>query len=80
MVVKQIMHKDIITDGLICLLRYVEPCISYDIRRDRNTKKLILEPKKRKCLHIYHYWVDPIFGFMSARIQTWFSFTIHTSV
>ncbi len=71
------MHKDRITDGLICLLRCVEPCISYDIRRDCSTKKLILEPKQRKCLHIYHYWVDPIFGFMSARIQTWFPFTIY---
>jgi len=74
---KQIMHKDKITDGLICLLRCVEPCISYKIRRDRNTKKLILEPKQRRCLHIYHYWVDPVFGFMSARIQTWLPFTIY---
>jgi len=74
---KQIMQRDGITDGLICLLRCVEPCISYDIRRDRGTKKLILEPKQRKCLHIYHYWVDPVFGFISARIQTWFPFTIY---
>ncbi len=74
---KQIMHKDKITDGLICLLRCVEPCISYKIRRDRNTKKLILEPKQRRCLYIYHYWVDPVFGFMSARIQTWLPFTIY---
>jgi len=74
---KQIMHKDKITDGLICLLRCVEPCISYKTRGDRNTKKLILEAKQRRCLHIYHYWVDPVFGFMSARIQTWFPFTIY---
>ena len=74
---KQIMQKDNITDGLICLLRCVEPCISYKIRGERSTKKLILEPKQRKCLHIYHYWVDPIFGFMNARIQTWFPFTIY---
>ena len=52
---KQIMQKDNITDGLICLLRCVEPCISYKIRGERSTKKLILEPKQRKCLHIYHY-------------------------
>ncbi len=39
---KQIMHRDGTTNALICLLRCVEPCISYDIRRDRGTKKLIL--------------------------------------
>ncbi len=74
---KKIMHKDKITDGLICLLRCVEPCISYKIRRDRSTKKLVLESRPRRCLYIYHYWVDPVFGFMSARIQTWLPFTIY---
>ena len=51
--------------------------MSYYIRRDPEIKKLILEPKLRKCLHIYHYWIDDIFGFMSARIQTWFPFGIY---
>ena len=77
LVARKIMHKDGITDGLICLLSCVEPCMSYDIRRDRSSKKLILEPKQRKCLYIYHYWIDPVFGFMNARIQTWFPFTIY---
>ena len=77
LVARKIMQKDDITDGLICLLRCVEPCMNYDIRRDRSSKKLILEPKQRKCLYIYHYWINPVFGFMNARIQTWFPFTIY---
>ena len=76
-IARKIVQKDGITDGLICLLKCVEPCISYKIVRDANIKKLVLEPGPGMCLHIYHYWIDPLFGFMSARIQTWFPFTIH---
>ncbi len=58
LIAKKIMKQDGITDGLICLLSCVEPCISYAIRRDREKKKLVLERRQRKCLHLYHYWID----------------------
>jgi len=29
-----------------------------------------------KCLHLYKYFIHPQFGFMSARLQTWFPFNI----
>ena len=63
-------------DGLVCVLRCVEPCWSYEIYRNRETKKLELEPRYRKCLFLYHYWMHPVFGFMNARIQTWFPFPV----
>ena len=55
---KKIAKRDCITDGLICVLSCVEPCISYKVFRDRDSKKLVLRPWPRKCLHIYHYWID----------------------
>ena len=58
LIAKKIMRQDGITDGLICVLSCVEPCISYNIRRDRQSKKLLLERTQRKCLHLYHYWID----------------------
>ena len=73
---QQIATRDGVSDGLICLLSCVEPCLSYEIRRDREQQRLILEPRQRKCLHLYQYWIDPVFGFMSARLQTWFPFAI----
>ena len=73
---QQIAARDAVSGGLICLLSCVEPCLSYEIRRDREQQRLVLEPRQRKCLHIYHYWIDPVFGCMSARLQTWFPFTI----
>lgn len=78
---EKIAHKTVQTDGikkgLICILTCVEPCISYKVVPDPKLKKLVLAPRERRCLHIYHYWIDPLFGFMSARIQTWFPFPIH---
>lgn len=71
-----IAKADGITEGMICLLTCVEPCMTYSIRRDPTRKKLVLEPTLRKCLHIYHYFMDPDFGRMHARIQTWFPFSI----
>ena len=73
---REIARADGIEQGLICILTAVEPCLSYEIVRDRNTKTIELEPRHRKCLHLYHYQVHPIFGFMHARIQTWFPFAI----
>ena len=75
-VARQIAQRDGIREGLICVLSCVEPCRSYEVHRDRKIKKLVLEPRLRKCLHLYHYWIDPFVGFMHARIQSWFPFQI----
>ena len=60
----------------MCVLTCVEPCWSFEIHRNREKKKLELEPRYRKCLFLYHYWMHPVFGFMNARIQTWFPFPV----
>ncbi len=59
LIAKKIMKQDGITDGLICLLSCVEPCISYAIRRDREKTKLVLERRQRKCLaSVPLLWID----------------------
>ena len=76
-IARKIAEKEGIGEGLICLFRSVEPCMSYDIYRDRQVQKLELVKRQRKCLWIYHYWMDPGWGLMSGRIQTWFPFDIY---
>ena len=73
---RRIAKNDRITDGLICVLTCVEPCRSFEIYRNREKKILELLPRNRKCKFLYHYWIDRRFGFMSARVQTWFPFSI----
>ena len=72
----KIAREDGIADGLIAVLRSVEVCKGYTVRGNRATQKLELVLEPRKCLHYYHYLIDPVFGFMNARIQTWFPFNI----
>lgn len=74
---QQIAASDGIRSGPICALSTVELCSSYAVRGDRVSQKLRLERAYRKCLFIYQYWMHPEFGFMSARLQTWFPFPIH---
>ena len=52
-VARAIMERDKITHGLVCLLSCVEPCQTYALRRDRETKHLLVVPAQRKCLHLY---------------------------
>lgn len=75
-VAREIMVKEKIAEGPVCILSTVEVCRSYELYRNRETKRLELEPRWRKCLFYYHYWIDPEFGFMNARIQTWMPFPI----
>ena len=73
---RRIAAEDGIRQGLVCVLTSVEPCRTFEIYRNRETKHLQLQTRIRKCLFLYHYVVHPVFGFLNARIQTWFPFSI----
>jgi len=75
-IAREIARREGIERGLICILTAVEPCLTYEIVHKRETKLLDLEPRRRKCLYLYHYQMHPLFGFMHARIQTWLPFAI----
>lgn len=72
----RIAERDGITEGLICVLECVEPCLSFEVHRNRAEKLLELKPRTTKCKFLYHYRIDPVFGLMNARIQTWFPFNV----
>src|SRR5450759_1894994 len=71
-IARQIAAEQKIQSGLVCVLTSVEPCMSFQAVPNRETKKLDFKLEQRKCLHLYHYLIHPVFGFMNARIQTWF--------
>jgi hypothetical protein len=75
-IARQIAVEQRIRDGLVCVLTSVEPCMSFQAVPNRETKRLDFKLEQRKCLHLYHYLIHPVFGFMNARIQTWFPFRI----
>jgi hypothetical protein len=76
-IAREIAARDRIRNGLICVLRSVDPCLSVQIHKNHHTRKLEIQFRPRKCMHLYHYQIHPVFGFMHARIQTWFPFRVY---
>src|SRR4051794_12899819 len=65
---RQIAERDGVTEGLVCVLSVVEPCRSFT--PNRQTRRLEVVRRRRKCLHYYLYRIDPEFGWMHVRLQT----------
>jgi hypothetical protein len=77
---RNIAKRDGIHQGLIGVLKSVECCRSYEVGPNRAEKKLELRSKPSKCLHYYHYFMDPEVGLTYVRLQTWFPFTVHVGM
>jgi len=73
---RAIAARDGITEGLICVFATVEPCRAFGIRRNAATHRLEVVRQQRRCLHFYFYYLDPEFGFMHVRLESWFPFEI----
>lgn len=71
---KKIAKKDGITQGLICVFSSLEACYGYRLKYGHGRPSLF--NATRKCLCLYYYFMDPVFGLLHVRIQTWFPFTI----
>jgi hypothetical protein len=69
--VRDIARRDGVREGLICVLSALERCKAFDVRGDHKTRRLQIVRRLRKCLHFYFYFLDPEFGFMRVRLQSW---------
>ena len=63
-----------ITSGNVCALTSMELTPTF---AHQHTSMAV---RWRPTLVIYHYQIDPQFGWMHARIQTWFPFYIHLCI
>jgi hypothetical protein len=73
---RQIAERDGVREGLICVLSTLETSSSFQVRGNRESKKLEVVRAWRKCLHYYFYLIDSEFGFMHIRLQSWFPFQL----
>lgn len=73
--VQRIAERDGVTEGLVCVLRCLESCLSFSIRRD-GQGGFRFRREQRKCLHLYYYYLDREFGLMHVRVATWLPFGI----
>jgi hypothetical protein len=75
---RAIAERDGVTEGLVCILRAVEPCNTFSV--GRHTGELDVFFKPGKCLHFYFYFIDPEFGFMHVRLQSWLPYDVQVYV
>ncbi|HEY4645677.1 MAG TPA: hypothetical protein VIH25_05300 [Steroidobacteraceae bacterium] len=73
---RRLLAQNPVEHGLVCILTAVEPCRSFEYHRSPDPKERGLKLRAKKCLHLYKYYLHPRFGFMNARIQTWFPFNV----
>jgi hypothetical protein len=77
---RKLAQRDGIGQGLLGVLKAVECCWSYEVGPNRTRKKLELRSKPSRCLHYYHYFLDPEVGLTYVRLQSWFPFTVHVGM
>jgi hypothetical protein len=65
-------------DGLVAVLCCQETCRTVKLRYGQGKPRLSFAPRPQRVL--YYYFLDPEFGRMHIRIQTWFPFTIQIYV
>jgi len=63
----QLAQQRGIEEGLVAILRCVEPCYSCKMKGNWQEKKLQLHYGPTKCLHYYHYYLDRRFGLIATR-------------
>lgn len=73
---RDIARKDRLKAGLIAVFSAVEPCTSYTVRGNRESKKLELVLQPSRCTHLYHYFLHPQVGLVHVRVQVWLPYTV----
>ena len=74
---QRICREQKIKEGLVTVFRCVEPCRTYKMRGNYQTKLLEPQLELGKCMHLYFYVQHPLYGLLHLRLQTWFPFLIH---
>ena len=58
----------------MCVFSILEPCRTFSFCFQRGGP--FVRSARRKCLHLYFYFMDRDFGLLHVRIQTWFPMQI----
>jgi hypothetical protein len=75
---REIAERDGIAEGLVCIFRVLQPCRSFSFKFKKGGD--YVQSARRKCLHLYYYFMDLRFGLIHVKIQTWFPMTMQVYV
>src|SRR5437867_6631722 len=79
---RQLAQRDGIEHGLVCIFSILEPCRSFSFlfKKPLPNQRPFVKPARRKCLHLYFYFMDRNLGLIHVRIQTWFPMPIQIDI
>lgn len=77
---RDLIQQDQLKEGLIGVFGCVEPCRTYFLCGNRQTKKLEFKLESGKCQHFYFYHLHRDFGLMHLRLQSWFPFQVQICI
>jgi hypothetical protein len=75
---RQIAQQDGASEGLIAVFSCLETCRTFRIAYGQG--RPCLRADYRRCLVLYYYLLDPQFGLIHLKLQTWFPFTLQVYV
>ncbi len=77
-VVDQVLRKDPVREGLVCLLGCIEHSPSYRLIRAKSRPDFVYA--KPPALVFYFYWLDPDLGLIHVRVPTLFPWSIQIAI
>jgi len=76
--IQQIIRERGLAEGLVAVLCCQECCRTVKLRHGAGRPRLAFAHRPQRVL--YYYFLDPDFGLLHVRVQTWFPFTIQVYV
>lgn len=76
--IQDMIRKDRLSEGLVAVLCVQETCRTVKLKYATGRPELAFAPLPQRVL--YYYRLDPEFGLMYLRLQTWFPFTLQVCV
>jgi hypothetical protein len=77
---RELIAQDHLEEGLIGVFGCVEPCRTYYLCGNRQSKKLEFKLESGKCQHFYFYHLHREFGLLHLRLQSWFPFLVQICI
>ena len=75
---QNLIRDQAITEGLVGILCTLETCPSFALVPGPNRPQFVSRPRQQRVL--YYYFLDPQFGLIHVRLQTWLPFTVQVYV
>jgi hypothetical protein len=76
--IQDTIHQRGLNEGLIAVLQVMETCRTVKLIHGQGRPRLVFARRPQRVL--YYYFLDPDFGLIHLRLQTWFPFTIQVYV